>query len=246
MKKKNYALVLMKKLTVVIFGALSSVLEKCLELTTKVTFYATWFYDAPDYFDHKFDLYYVWKAKNSINWIDRGVLNSIAISKFDRPKVMELCCGDGFFTRMFYRNISDEVFAYDYCEEAIKHARSHYQIKGLQFEVLDINCLDVNKYKDDNITNVIFDAAIAYFSEKQTEDMLIKVKAILAKKKGIFSGTCPLNKDEEIKNTYQRFDCPEKLEILLGRYFNNVKVITIKYKERTNMHFYASDSIIDI
>src|SRR5580658_9273228 len=47
-----------------------------------------------EWFDHEIDVQWQWIAKQRSTFLERGVLNTLAM----RPgaEVLELCCGDGF------------------------------------------------------------------------------------------------------------------------------------------------------
>ena len=54
----------------------------------------------PEWFDHNLDLYYQWRAQRNPLWLERGCFSSLALA--GNPRLLELCCGDGFNSFHFY------------------------------------------------------------------------------------------------------------------------------------------------
>src|SRR5690348_5482036 len=48
------------------------------------------------WFDHELDVHWQWEAQQRSTFLERGVLNTLAMRKGAR--VLDLCCGDGFHT----------------------------------------------------------------------------------------------------------------------------------------------------
>src|SRR6267154_4508051 len=67
---------------------------------------------APEWFDHYIDLHWKWHAtRNPASW-ERGIFGLLAM----RPgcRVLDLCCGTGFFAYYFYSGRAGSVLAMDY------------------------------------------------------------------------------------------------------------------------------------
>ncbi len=77
-----------------------------------------------EWFDHEIDVHWQWVAKQRSLFLERGVLNTLAM----RPgaEVLELCCGDGFNSHRFYAGRAARVLAVDYNAGALRHARRYH------------------------------------------------------------------------------------------------------------------------
>ena len=98
------------------------------------------------------------------------------------------------------------------------------------------------------VTNIIWDAAIAYFTDDEIDATLKNIHDCLKEKGGILSGmTCFSNTETSAFAQHKReFRKREDLEMFLARYFKNVAVIETDYSDRHNFYFYASDGDIPL
>ncbi len=224
-------------------------IARCSAGLTKIVYKAVykvqWFLDPPDYFDHEIDLYYGWKNSLNAGWLERGCYNIGAIQMFEKPVVLDLCCGIGFYTHMFYSAISDRIVAIDWDKNAIeraKHLHSTDNITYIQEEALDYIKYAKKAFlsEDEKYTNVIWDGCIEYFTEGKLNEIFLQIKDVMHPM-GIVSGLTPVNKEIETKNTYTVFSSMENLKEYLSNYFKNVMVFETFYDNRTNMYFFASD-----
>ncbi len=87
----------------------------------------------PSWFDHRMDLYYLWPE--NLFWLERGVLPR----RHMKPgcTVLDLFCGDGFFSRYFYSTIADHVDAVDKDSKAISHAAKWHAHPKVHYAQLD-------------------------------------------------------------------------------------------------------------
>lgn len=194
----------------------------------------------PEWYNHLFDLYWQFYSNQNSHWIERGIYSNNAINL--NSKVLELCCGDGFFSHHFYSTKASSVLAIDFDESAIKHAKKNYgHNKKIKYELGDIR----KDIPDDTFDNVIWDAAIEHFNEKEIEEILLKINKIL-NKKGILSGqTIKENGVSlQLEHHEKEFSSKEEIENLLSKYFTNVLVFETIHVNRHNFYFYASDDVI--
>ena len=64
-----------------------------------------------EWFDHQLDTYWQWPARHRGSFLERGVLNGLAIGTSAR--VLELCSGDGFNSSRFYAPRAQSVIGLD-------------------------------------------------------------------------------------------------------------------------------------
>ena len=127
-------------------------------------------YPPPEWFDHRADLFR-WSELRVPFWVERGVFSREVM--FEGCRVLDLCCGDGFYPYHFYSGIASHVDAVDRDHTAIAHARkwhSHPKISYVQLDVVTDD-LPGTDYDYDVIT---WDAAIEHFSTDQIRIVLKK------------------------------------------------------------------------
>ena len=89
-------------------------------------------------------------------------------------KVLDLCCGDGAYSRLFFADIARQVDAVDLDEYALDYARKYHAAPAVRFHRLDI----VNQpLPDRDYDVVVWNAAICYFSEPDIRVVLDKIIA---------------------------------------------------------------------
>lgn len=234
---------MIKALAVSFWECICILSRKWTAFAHKMLFYSEWFYDAPHNFDHQIDLYYQWEKTRNPFWLERGVYNLMALQQFKHPKVLELCCGDGFNAYYFYSYLSDSVYAYDIDWKAIAKARKKYKCPHLIYDVLDIRqglSGEVNKLT--GVTNVIWDTAMAYFTPEEIDKIMSDIHEVLKETNGILSGHTIKKKED--KKWYQHkyeFESKEDLLRFFTPYFKNVMVFESEYSRKVNYYFYASD-----
>jgi SAM-dependent methyltransferase len=89
-------------------------------------------------------------------------------------KVLDLCCGDGAYSRLFFADIAGQVDAVDLDEYALDYARRYHSAPVVRFHRLDI----VNQpLPDRDYDVVVWNAAICYFSEPDIRVVIGKIIA---------------------------------------------------------------------
>ncbi|TKS58184.1 MAG: hypothetical protein EWM72_03180 [Nitrospira sp.] len=191
----------------------------------------------PEWFDHRCDLY-LWSELAVPFWVERGVFSREVM--FEGCRVLDICCGDGFYPYHFYSGIASEVDAVDSDPKAIAHARkwhSHPKITYLQRDIVTDN---FPRAVYDVIT---WDAAIEHFSPDQIRHILNKcVDALKSREGGILCGYTIIARDS-IKSHPEHeheFSSAGELKELLGEFFPCVGTIETEYPERHNVYFRAS------
>jgi SAM-dependent methyltransferase len=194
----------------------------------------------PEYFTHKIDLFWRWRAKRNSYWVERGVFSGLAISPGAR--VLELCCGDGFNSYFFYSAIAGRVLAVDFDHGAIRYAKSKYKTDNLDFRVADIR----TQMPEGDFDNVVWDAAIEHFTEVEIAEIMANIKKRLSRN-GVLSGYTLVEKTEETRRFEHHeieFKSKDDLARFLTPHFKNVTVFETLSPERHNLYFWASDGTI--
>lgn len=192
---------------------------------------------SPEWFNHYFDLYYQWPHSNSYFWLERGVFSGLAIQKGGH--LLELACGDGFNTKHFYSNKPKSVFACDFDEEALEHAKRYNNAPNISYSLHDIR----TSMPHGKFDNIIWDAAIEHFTQDEIEAIMLNIKGKL-NQHGILSGHTIVENPSGSKSLHQHeyeFKDMDDLKRFLTPYFKNVTVFQTLHPNRQNLYFWASD-----
>ena len=191
------------------------------------------------------DLNWKWHKTRSSYPMERGVFSSFALNDTNPPtsKTLDLCCGDGFYSYYFYSKRSASVTGIDFDPEAIKFALKNYRKAGnIDFIVGDIR----SDIPDGPYDNIVWDAAIEHFTELEIKKLVGRIKSVLTPM-GILSGYTIIEAEHGGKHLHQHeyeFHNKEDLARFLSPHFKNVQVFSTTYPDRTNLYFYASDSLL--
>jgi len=220
-------------------------LRKVNRFFHKLQFVLEWRLSNPEYFEHQMDLNWKWHETRSAYPMERGVFSGFALRNDSPPKgaTLDLCCGDGFYSYYFYSKRSAKVVGIDFDPQAINFAIRNYQIAGnIDFIVGDIR----SDIPDGPFDNIVWDAAIEHFTELEIKGLVGRIKAEL-KSDGILSGYTIVESEHGGKHLHQHeyeFHNKEDLARFLSPHFRNVQVFSTTYPDRTNLYFYASDSLL--
>ena len=189
-----------------------------------------------EWFDHEVDAHWQWPAQGRSTFLERGVLNSLAI----RPggEVLELCCGDGFNTGRFYAARAARVLAIDHNTQALAHARRHHARPNVEYRLGDI----LGELPQGPFDNVIWDSAIHHFTSEDAARVLSSVHGALGAG-GLLSGYTEIEPDESYAYTLTHFTDPQGLAALLSAEFAHVAVIETPDPLRRNLYFFAADEL---
>ena len=221
---------------------LSSVSRHISFAVHKFQFLVEWGVDNPEHFDHFLEQHYRWrKDKFSIGW-ERGVLSSIALQQSgqkEKPRVLELCCGDGFNTFHFYSVHASSILAIDFDGDAIKSARRKNSSQNIAYQLCDIR----TEFPVGTFDNVIWDAAIEHFTDSEVGGILNQIAKSLSIN-GILSGYTLLETAEGTMHLHQHereFTSKDDLADLLAPFFTNVHIVQTSMPNRENLYFFASN-----
>jgi SAM-dependent methyltransferase len=193
----------------------------------------------PEWFDHSIDLYYQWSNTNNSMWVERGVFGGLALKG---GRVLELSCGDGFNAKHFYSLRSKDIVACDFDPTAIHAANTKNSADNVKFVLADIR----TQMPEGTFENVVWDAAIEHFTPEEIEGILSNIKSRLAPD-GVLSGYTVVEKSDGSKHLHQHeyeFHDMADLKRFLTPHFKNVRVFETIYRDRHNLYFWASDSVI--
>jgi SAM-dependent methyltransferase len=193
----------------------------------------------PEWFDHFIDQFY--QTQNSVSlWMERGVYGVLALKR--GGKLLELCCGDGYNTKVFYSPMVESVLAIDFDADAISHAQRYNQALNIDFRLADIR----TDFPAGKFDNVVWDAAIEHFNEAEIATLMATIKGAM-NPDSVLSGHTIVENAGGHKHLHQHereFRSKEDLASFLTPHFASVKVFETIHPNRHNLYFYASDTAV--
>jgi SAM-dependent methyltransferase len=183
-----------------------------------------WSVEPPHFFDHRigiFDFAFGSSKMGSYPY-SRGFFSSEVIREGD--VLLDIGCGDGFFTRRFFAPRCAQVDAIDVEPSAIEAASAINSAPNIAYHLLDATALPFPRPCYDVI---VWDGALGHFAPATTARMLEKIGAALGDS-GIFVGSESLGR--EGSDHLQFFETLEDLYALLAPRFQCVQLRAIDYK----------------
>lgn len=142
----------------------------------------------------------------------------------DGDKVLDISCGDGFFSKRYLATNASRVDAIDIEPDAIVAARKYNDDPKVRFYQIDAV---TQPFPDTGYDVVVWDGGIAHFAKETNEAMIAKIKAHL-KPDGVFCGSETLGFDGS-EDHLQRWDTVEEVAAMLKPHFKHVDVLATDY-----------------
>jgi SAM-dependent methyltransferase len=152
----------------------------------------------------------------------RGFLVSEVIRSGDR--LLDIGCGDGFFTNTFYSPRCRHVDAIDIEPSAIATAKRLNSARNVDFYVLDAVA---DPFPSDRYDVIVWDGAIGHFADSDLSTVLEKIVGALSPS-GIFVGSESLG--IEGSDHLQFFEDEAALAASFEPYFEHVLIRTEEYQ----------------
>ena len=187
-----------------------------------------WTDEPPHFFDHRigaFDLAFGDAGSGPYPW-SRAFFAAEVIREGDA--VLDLGCGDGFFTARFLAARAAHVDGIDVDPDAIETARRENAAPNVAYRLADAVA---DAFPRDRYDVVVWDGALGHFSPEATAAVLGKVRDALAPD-GIFCGSESLG--HEGVDHLQFFASTDDLRALLAPHFRHVWLREVAY--RTGRH----------
>jgi len=181
--------------------------------------------DSPSWFDHRIDLFYFWPQ--NLFWLERGILPRQYM--FPSCTVLDLFCGDGFFSRYFYSTIAAKVDAIDKNLSAIEHARRLHSTPRVNYCVLDAVTQD---FPDSKYDVVVWFEGIEHLSQSEYRSVIERVKRAIGLN-GVLIGSTPMLEEEQRGKTnwehQNEFLSLDHLRSFLSEDFFSIEIHTTTY-----------------
>lgn len=229
-----------KKINLAIVKFLSNFSRKFAYKMHEIQFKYEWgTAPTPQWFDHFCDQFYLFRQSKNPLWVERGILNLLVIK--DGSEILELCCGDGYYTNHFYSIRAKKIVSVDFDSTAIKNAIKNNKAENIEFKLCDIR----SEIPQGAYDNILWDAGIAYFTEDEIRLIMGTIKNRL-KCNGILSGYTIIERADgkSLKEHKYEFKSKDDLKRFLEPYFKNIKLFETTYPSRHNLYFWASDGIL--
>jgi len=163
------------------------------------------------WYDHRFD----WASGPGYwGWAERGFIGLKVIKKGDR--VLDLCCGDGIYSGLFFSNRASLVHGIDISDEAVAIAKRYENDKFRVFKG------DVIKdpFPERKYDVIFLFTSIQYFEPEQGKILLKKISDHLGR---MFLGSVSIGpiRQRAVRNT---FLSEEELKDFLSPFFRKIEI----------------------
>jgi hypothetical protein len=192
--------------------------SKLLYALSKLLYLREWRFNntVPMFFKHQINFNY-WRF-NPTEW--SFTLRGVHARQLMQPncKVLDLCCGDGIYSYLFFSDTAVKIDAVDYDDDAINYASKFFKRDNINYKKINIitNNLPANDYDI-----VVWNAGICYFTINELH--LILAKLIQSCKPNmILCGMLPKANGHIDHKT--EFESIESLKTLFDNYFNNINI----------------------
>ena len=190
-------------------------------------------HETPEWFDHRADLYRFSEERRPY-FLERGVYARELLPRGGR--VLDLCCGDGFYPFHFYAETASHIEACDWDETALAHARRYHAHPRITYSRCDIVHDDLPGADYDL---VVWDGAIEHFTLEDIAAVLRKVSQAL-RDGGVLCGYTILNEGPVVHPDHSHeFSSADELADTLHDVFPAVSTLETEYQDRRNIYFRA-------
>ena len=201
-------------------------LLRLLEQHYESLFRRLWFYgrEEPHFTNHRIGTFRFGFSGNANGpeYFYRGFFSSEVLRSADR--VLDIGCGDGFFTKRFFSMRCQSIDGIDIEPSAVAEASRFNAAANVTYQLLDA----VNQpFPRPPYDVVVWDGAIGHFARTDTEAMLRKIKQSL-RGDGVFVGSESLGR-EEGHDHLQFFDTLADLGALFRPFWRHVQVREVSY-----------------
>lgn len=198
---------------------------------------------APEFNDQFVNQFYLLPEFKRSFWLEGAVFCGLALESGTR--ILELCCGMGWYTDYFYSPFASEIVAVDFDPRAIEMARRFHRRPNIKYEIMDIR----DKFPSGPFASVIWDGAIEHFTEREIDGIMQKMRSAMAPGARLIGYTVAESAAAPQLPTHEtHFQGIAHLGGILKRHFKNVRVFERVHPTlsppRHNLFFYASDGAL--
>jgi SAM-dependent methyltransferase len=189
-------------------------------------------YGRPQFFKHQINLCRWPSEPARWSFTARGVYAREGM--FRNCRVLDLCCGDGSYSHLFFADIASKIDAVDNDPRAIAYARRYNSSPVISHHKLDIVAAP---FPGTDYDIVVWNAAICYFSEQEIRGILGK---IVSAGGPALKLTGMLPKANGWVDHKTEFEDSESVARLLREYFKVVSIKDVDEVSAVTFYFQAS------
>jgi len=197
----------------------------------------------PEHFDHAIDLFYQWDEWGRPYWLERGNFGNFALQHLMKRRgeeitILDLCCGDAFYSKFFYNYGAKSILAVDFDPEALATARAKNATDKIEFLQADIR----EGLPGGKFDLIIWDAAFEHFTEEELAKIIGDIKNALNEDGILCSYT--IKAREGVWHLEHHEYEPASLEDFMSffkKYFKHIEGFETNYDERDNLYLMATD-----
>jgi SAM-dependent methyltransferase len=194
----------------------------------KLVYFRDWTllaYGRPQFYKHFNNLIFWYRDSSRWAFTARGVY--ARENMFKDCSVLDLCCGDGSYSFLFFSDIAKSIDAVDNDIKALSYAKRYCSKPNINFIKIDIINQPLPTVKYDV---VVFNAAICYFTVEEIRIIFRKIVAI-GNYELILCGMFPINPGYPDHKT--KFLNEEDFLTLIKPYFEKIAIRKIAEKVPT-------------
>ena len=199
-------------------------------------FFRDWILESqgrPQFFKHQMNIERWPSEPDRWSFCARGVYSRE--NMFDKCKVLDVCCGDGSYSYMFFSDIAASIDAIDNDEYALKYAKKYSSRDSINYHLLDIISMPMPSR---NYDFIIWNAAICYFDNHDI-DLILRKFIDAGTPEMILTGMLPKG-NGWIDHKTEFSEAAEVKELLL-RYFKIVDIKEVSEGQSFTFYFKASN-----
>ena len=191
------------------------------------------------YTDHCLNQFFLMSVTKRTWWVEGPAFCGLAIKQGSR--VLELGCGTGYYTDVFYSPFASEVVAIDIDPRAIETARRLHAGKNIRYEIMDFR----EQLPEGPFDAVVWTPTIFAYSPGDIDKTMQALRKVMAPDASLCGFTC-VEVDQagpgvlwhDLKSLAER----------LKRYFANVRAFERAHSTiqppRNELFFFASDGTL--
>jgi SAM-dependent methyltransferase len=189
--------------------------------------------------DHYVNQFYLMSAMKRTWWVEGPAFCGLAVEPGSR--ILDLGCGTGYYTDVFFSPFAAEIVAIDIDARAIETARRMHQAKNIRYEVMDFR----KTLPDGLFDLIVWTPTIFAYTPDDVHTLMGKLRDIMSKDARLCGWTCiesPRGGPDILWHDMN------SLAERLKRYFKNVRAFerihTTVQPPRHELFFFASDGTL--
>jgi SAM-dependent methyltransferase len=203
--------------------------SKVLYFLSKLLFIKEWQYNSgvPMFFKHQIN-YTNWRFDPS-QW--SFTLRGTYARELMQPgiKVLDLCCGDGAYSFLFFADVATHIDAVDYDDDAINYAKRFFKRDNINFQKVNV-ITEPLPATDYDI--VVWNAGICYFTINDIHEI---IKKVVGSSKNNMSICGMLPKANGHIDHKTEFETIEEVKMVFEPYFNEINIKAVVEGNNVNI-----------